>query len=43
MKTILAPWIEDCVSEIDEENRTIICDGDYLRALCPEERPANED
>ena len=42
-KPILAPWIEDCVSEIDEENQAIICDGDYLRALCPEERPANED
>ena len=40
-KTILAPWIEDCVSEIDEENQAIICDGDYLRALCPEERPAS--
>lgn len=37
-KPILAPWIEDCVSEIDEENRAIVCDGDYLRALCPEER-----
>lgn len=40
-KPILAPWIEDCVSEIDEENQAIICDGDYLRALCPEERPAS--
>ena len=37
-KPILAPWIKDCVSEIDEENRAIVCDGDYLRALCPEER-----
>ena len=37
-KPILAPWIEDCVSEIDEENRAIVCDADYLRALCPEER-----
>ena len=40
-KTILAPWIEDCVSEIDEENQAIICDGDYLRALCPEEKSAS--
>ncbi|SHI85558.1 ribosome maturation factor RimM [Fibrobacter sp. UWP2] len=37
-KSILAPWIGDCVKQIDEEGRFILCDADYLRALCPEVR-----
>ena len=40
-KPILAPWIEDCVTEIDEDGKAIVCDADYLRALCPEEKPAS--
>lgn len=36
-KTILAPWIDDCVKEIDQEGKFIVCDGDYLKALCPED------
>jgi len=37
-KSILAPWIDDCVKEIDEDGKFIVCDSDYLKSLCPEER-----
>ncbi len=37
-KSILAPWIDDCVKEVDEQGRFIVCDADYLKSLCPEER-----
>lgn len=36
-KTILAPWIKDCVKTVDAAGKRIVCDGDYLRALCPED------
>ena len=36
-KSILAPWIDDCVLEIDEESGFIVCDSAYLKALCPED------
>ena len=47
-KRILAPWIKDCVVEIDEDGGFIVCNADYLRALCPEDhsseaRPGNGD
>ena len=47
-KRILAPWIKDCVVEIDEDGGFIVCNADYLRALCPEDhsseaRPGNVD
>ena len=37
-KSILAPWIDDCVKEVDEKGRFIVCDAGYLKSLCPEER-----
>lgn len=37
-KSILAPWIDDCVLEINEDGKFIVCDTDYLKALCPEDR-----
>ena len=37
-KSILAPWIDDCVKEVDDQGRFIVCDADYLKSLCPEER-----
>ena len=37
-KTILAPWIDDCVLDIDEEGKSIKFSADYLKSLCPEER-----
>jgi 16S rRNA processing protein RimM len=37
-KSILAPWIDDCVKEINEDGKFIVCDSDYLKSLCPEER-----
>lgn len=40
-KSILAPWIDDCVKEIDEDGKFIVCDGDYLKALCPEDRESD--
>jgi len=36
-KSILAPWIDDCVLDIDEESGFIVCDSAYLKALCPED------
>ncbi len=36
-KDVLAPWIHDCVLSIDEDGGFIVCDSDYLRALCPED------
>lgn len=45
-KSILAPWIDDCVLDIDEDGEFIVCDAAYLKALCPEDhsseaRPEN--
>ena len=45
-KSILAPWIDDCVLDIDEDGGFIVCDAAYLKALCPEDhsseaRPEN--
>ena len=37
-KTILAPWIDDCVLDVDEDGKSIIFSADYLKSLCPEER-----
>ena len=37
-KSILAPWIDDCVTEISKDGKYIVCDSDYLKSLCPEER-----
>ncbi len=37
-KSILAPWIDDCVKEINDEEKFIVCDSDYLKSVCPEER-----
>jgi 16S rRNA processing protein RimM len=37
-KTILAPWIDDCVLDVDEDGKSIIFNADYLKSLCPEER-----
>lgn len=37
-KNILAPWVKDCVKEIDEDGKFIVCNASYLQALCPEER-----
>lgn len=37
-KSILAPWIDDCVTEINKDGKYIVCDSDYLKSLCPEER-----
>lgn len=34
-KPILAPWIDDCVKEIRKAENFIVCDADYLKALCP--------
>ncbi len=42
-KPILAPWNDDCVTEIDEEGEFIVCDSSYLKALCPEERDFQSD
>ena len=39
-KRILAPWIDDCVLEINEDGGYIVCDAGYLRALCPEDHSA---
>jgi 16S rRNA processing protein RimM len=39
-KSILAPWIDDCVLEIDEDGEFIVCDAAYLKALCPEDHSA---
>lgn len=39
-KSVLAPWIGDCVKAIDEDGKFIVCDSDYLRALCPEDHSA---
>ena len=36
-KSILAPWIDDCVLDIDEDGEFIVCDAAYLKALCPED------
>ena len=36
-KSILAPWIDDCVLDIDEDGGFIVCDSAYLKALCPED------
>jgi len=36
-KSVFAPWIDDCIKDIDEEGGFIVCDSDYLRALCPED------
>lgn len=35
-KPILAPWIDDCILEINEQGSYIVCDADYLKALCPD-------
>lgn len=37
-KSILAPWIDDCIKDINEEEEYIVCDSDYLKSLCPENR-----
>ena len=37
-KTILAPWIDDCVLDVDEDGKNIVFSADYLKSLCPEER-----
>ena len=37
-KAIFAPWVEDCVIDVDEESKSIICDAGYLKSMCPEER-----
>lgn len=37
-KSILAPWIDDCIKEINDEGKFIVCDSEYLKSLCPEER-----
>lgn len=42
-KAILAPWIDDCVKEINEEGQFIVCDADYLKALCPEGRGSDSE
>ncbi|WP_290744593.1 ribosome maturation factor RimM [Fibrobacter sp. UBA4309] len=42
-KRILAPWIDDCVLEINDEGRFIVCDAGYLRALCPEDHSSEAD
>ncbi|MBR2059371.1 MAG: hypothetical protein IJ982_10790, partial [Fibrobacter sp.] len=39
-KSILAPWIDDCVLDIDEDGEFIVCDAAYLKALCPEDHSA---
>jgi 16S rRNA processing protein RimM len=39
-KSILAPWIDDCVLDIDEDGGFIVCDAAYLKALCPEDHSA---
>ena len=39
-KSILAPWIDDCVLDIDEDGGFIVCDSAYLKALCPEDHSA---
>ena len=36
--SILAPGIDDCVQEINDEEKFIVCDSDYLKSVCPEER-----
>jgi 16S rRNA processing protein RimM len=36
-KSILAPWIDDCVLDIVEDGEFIVCDAAYLKALCPED------
>ena len=41
-KTILAPWIDDCILEVDEEGKSITCDANYLKGMCPEDRGDNE-
>lgn len=35
-KTVLAPWIDDCVLSIDEASKSVVFDADYLKSLCPE-------
>lgn len=37
-RSILAPWIDDCVKEIDEDGGFIVCDALYLKGMCPEGR-----
>lgn len=37
-KPILAPWLDDCVKEVDEDNEAIVCDADYLKGMCPGEK-----
>ena len=36
-KPVFAPWIDDCVLDIDDEGEFIVCDAAYLKALCPED------
>ena len=36
-KPVFAPWIDDCVLDIDDEGEFIMCDAAYLKALCPED------
>ena len=35
-KEILAPWIDDCVLDIDESAKKIIFSTQFLKSLCPE-------
>lgn len=35
-KEVLAPWIDDCVLEIDDEAKKIVCSESFLKSLCPE-------
>lgn len=37
-KPILAPWVDDCILEIDEEGKSITCGADYLKSMCPGEK-----
>ncbi|MCF0216726.1 MAG: 16S rRNA processing protein RimM [Fibrobacteraceae bacterium] len=35
-KTVLAPWHDDCVIEVNEGEKAIVCHAEYLKNLCPD-------
>lgn len=35
---ILAPWIKDCVTEVNEQGKSITCEQAYLKSMCPGEK-----
>ncbi|MCF0223475.1 MAG: 16S rRNA processing protein RimM [Fibrobacter sp.] len=37
-KTVLAPWTGDCIVQVEEQGKYIVCNTDYLKSMCPEER-----